>query len=337
MKIQTFATATVIVLAAFPASAEEVYTLRLADQFPLTHIASVVTVQPFIKKLEERSNGRIKIEHYPAQQLAKATGMLDAVRTGVADLAVQVAGQVSDRLPLSTVVELPSISADIEQCYDAFQALADGPLQKQEYDPLGVIAVEVQCTPSQYLTTRAPSIDTVDQLKGLKLRAGGSAVELTLENAGAVPINMGAPDIYVAIERGTLDGAIFAAASSLGYNLQEVVKGVATNVTFGSNAGVMFVNAKVFQGLPKDLQDLMMEVGREVGRDIAIEYNKGSDAALAKLADAGVNLYELPDDVVAVLADAQDQVANAWAKQMNDRGLPGEDMLTEARKAAGLD
>jgi len=337
MKIQSIAAAGAVVAATLPASAQETYTLRLADQFPLTHIASVVTVQPFIKKLEERSEGRIKIEHYPAQQLAKSAGMLEAVRTGVADLAVQVAGYVSDRIPLSTVVELPSISADIEQYYTAFQALADGPLQEQEYGPLGVRAVEVQCTPSQYLTTKAESINSVDELKGLKLRAGGSVVELTLKNAGAIPINMGAPDIYVGVERGTLDGAIFAPASTLGYNLQEVVKGVAKNISFGSNAGVMFMNEKKFQSLPQDLQDLIMEVGREVGHDIAVEYNKGSDEALAKLADAGVNVYDLPDDVVGVIKDAQAQVAQEWASQMNGRNLPGDDMLSEARKAAGLE
>ena len=337
MKIQSIAAAGAVVAATLPASAQEVYTLRLADQFPLTHIASVVTVQPFIKLLEERAEGRIKIEHYPAQQLAKSAGMLEAVRTGVADIAVQVAGYVSDRIPLSTVVELPSISADIEQCYTAFQALADGPLQEQEYGPLGVRAVEVQCTPSQFLTTKAESIDSVDALKGLKLRAGGSVVELTLKNAGAIPINMGAPDIYVGVERGTIDGAIFAPASTLGYNLQEVVKGVAKNISFGSNSGVMFMNEKKFQSLPKDLQDLIMEVGREVGHDIAVEYNKGSDEAMAKLADAGVNIYDLPDDVVGVIKDAQGKVAEEWASQMNGRGLPGDAMLAEARKAAGLE
>lgn len=322
---------------ALPANAaDEVYVLRLADQFPLTHVASKVTVQPFIQKLEERSNGEIKIEHYPAQQLAKSAGMLDAVRSGVADIAVQVAGYVSDRIPLSTVVELPSIGADIEKCYSAFQTLADGPLLEMEYKALGVRAVEVQCTPAQFLTTKAESVDSIDDLKGLKLRAGGSVVELTLEHAGATPIKMGAPDIYIGIERGTLDGAIFAAASSLGYKLQEVANGVARNVSFGSNAGIMFMNEDKFQSLPKHLQDLILEVGREVGQNIAVEYNKGSDSALAKLAEDGVNVYELPADVVGVIKEAQGEVAKEWAVQMNDRGLPGDDILAKAQEAAGL-
>lgn len=336
MKTTLLAAGLAVFAMAGPGAAQEVYTLRLADQFPLTHVASIVTVQPFINKLQERSNGRIKIEHYPAQQLVKASGMLEAVRTGVADIAVQVAGQASDRIPLSTVVELPSIGADIEQCYTAFQALADGILQEIEFTPLGVRIVEVQCTPPQFLTTLKPQITSLDDIKGLKVRAGGSVVELVLEQLGATPVNMVAGDIYVALERGALDGAVFAAASSTGYKLQEVVKGVAGNVSWGSNSGVMVMNEAKFQTLPEDLQKLIMEVGREVGRDIAVEYNKGSDKALAELVAGGVTNYDLPPDVVTALKAAQDVVADKWVEQMTARGLPGQQIVDEAKKAAGL-
>ena len=47
--------------------------------------------------------------------------------------------------------------------------------------------------------------------------------------------------------------------------------------------------------------------------------------------------YVCGTDVVGVIKDAQAQVAQEWASQMNGRNLPGDDMLSEARKAAGLD
>jgi TRAP-type C4-dicarboxylate transport system substrate-binding protein len=316
------------------AQAQETYTLRIADQFPLTHIASKLTIQPFIQKVEAESNGRIKFEHYPAQQLAKGAGMLDAARTGVADLALQVAGYVSDRIPLSTVVELPSISSDIEQCYSAFQSLADNQLLEQEYKPLGVRAIEVNCTPSQFLTTRDDMVESMDELKGMKLRAGGSAVELTLLEVGATPVQMSAPDIYVGVERGTLDGAIFAPASTLGYKLENVVRGVAQNVSFGSNAAILFMNETAFQKLPEDLQKIVVDAGREVGRDVAEAYNAGTQEALDTLAEAGVNVYDLPEPVVDGIRAAQAKVAEEWVSQMKGRNLPGQEILDDARAAA---
>ncbi|MFV0244348.1 MAG: TRAP transporter substrate-binding protein DctP [Qingshengfaniella sp.] len=315
--------------------AQEV-TLRIADQFPLTHLASKLTIQPFIAEVEARSDGRIKFEHYPAEQLSKSRGMLDAVRSGVADLALQVAGQVSDRLPLSTVVELPSIGADIEQCFTAFQALAQSVLLEREYAPLGVRAIEVNCTPSQYMTTSAASIDTLDQLRGLKLRAGGSAVELTLKEVGATAVNMSAPDIYMSIERGTLDGAIFAPASTLGYKLENIVKGVAKNISFGSNAAILFMNERAFQKLPADLQQIILDVGREVGQDVAEAYNADTERSLGLLAEAGVNVYDLPGPVLEGVLAAQVKVSEAWVAQMDGRGLAGSATLEAAQAAAGL-
>lgn len=316
------------------AQAQETYTLRIADQFPLTHIASRLTIQPFIAEVEEQSEGRIQFEHYPAEQLAKGRGMLDAVRTGVTDLGLQVAGYVSDRLPLSTVVELPSISSDIVQCFNAFDALAHGELLEREFAPLGVRAIEVNCTPSQYLTTRAESIDSMEELAGLKLRAGGSAVELTLSELGATPVSMSAPDIYVSVERGTLDGAIFAPASTLGYNLQNIVGGLAKNVSFGSNAAILLMNEDSFQNLPEDLQEIVIEAGRKVGADVAEAYNTGTQDALDEIAAAGVNIYDLPEDVVAGIEEAQQRVAEEWVRQMNERNLPGTEILDAANAAA---
>ncbi len=316
------------------AAAQDTITLRIADQFPLTHQASKLTILPVIDEIEKRSGGRIKFEHYPAEQLAKATGMLDAVRNGVADMALQVAGQVSDRLPLSTVVELPSVSDDILECYKAFQTLADGPLLEREYLPLGVRAVEVNCTPPQFLTTKAREIASLADLSGLKLRSGGTAVDVTLSGVGAVPIKLGAPEIYVGIERGTLDGAIFAASSSLGYKLETICQGVAQNVSFGSNAAILFINEAKFQSLPKDLQKIILDVGHEVGASVAGTYNSDSARALGVMKDAGMNVYDLPADVVAAIKAAQEKVTLAWIDQIGGRGLPAQEIVDAARTAA---
>ena len=316
------------------AHAQETYTLRIADQFPLTHIASKLTIQPFIEEVEARSEGRITFEHYPAEQLAKGRGMLDAVRTGVTDIGLQVAGYVSDRLPLSTVVELPSISSDVEKCFNAFQTLAEGELLEREFKPMGVRAIEVNCTPPQFMTTGVDEISSLEDIAGLKLRAGGSAVELTLTELGAIPVKMSAPDIYVGVERGTLDGAVFAPASTLGYNLQNIVGGVAKNVSFGSNAAILFMNENSFQKLPPDLQEIILEVGKQVGYDVAEAYNSGTQDALDEIAAAGVNVYDFPEDVVERIREAQEKVGEVWVEQMNSRNLPGTEILDAATAAA---
>jgi TRAP-type C4-dicarboxylate transport system substrate-binding protein len=61
----------------------------------------------FMDRATALSNGRIKFEWYPAEQLGKAKDLLALVQTGVADMADVVPGYVPDKLPLSGVAELP--------------------------------------------------------------------------------------------------------------------------------------------------------------------------------------------------------------------------------------
>lgn len=332
-KLATSLTIVLGAMAATTAQAQSPIVLRIADQFPLQHIASRLSIQPLIQKVEERSNGRIRFQHFPAEQLAKSGGMLDAVKTGVADMALQVAGSVTDRIPLTGVVELPTISQDILECYKVFQTMAEGPLYEKEYKSQGVRAIEVTCTPAQFLVTRQEIVDNVGKLKGMKLRAGSSAVELTLTELGAVPVKLGAPDVYISVDRGTLDGAIFGAAATLGYKLEKMVKGTARNVNFGSLAAILFINERKFNSLPPDLQKLLVDVGREVGRDVAIAYSKESEESLAALEKAGVKVYDFPEPVVAEIRKAQDKVANEWVKQLEARRLPGKDVYDTALRA----
>ena len=310
----------------------ETIELRLTDQFPLTHYASVKTILPFIKEVEEASKGRIKIKHFPAQQLNKAKGMLDAVRTGVADLGLQVAGYVSDRLPLTSVIELPGLFPNIGKCYEKFQRLADTELFQHEYKPLGVRAIEVNCTPPLLVLTRAENVNGMDKLKGLKLRSPTSGSTLTLQQIGAVPINLPAPDTYLGIQRGTLDGAILSPSSALGYHLQTLIKGAAKNVNFGSTAAILFMNEKKFQSLPKDLQAIIVKAGRDVGRDVAVEYDHNTASSLKKMAATGTKVYDFSPDVTRAIVKAQGVAAKEWETQMKARGLPGEKILAEAKK-----
>ena len=80
--------------------------LKVADSFPTTHY-----VPGFIKKWMEdvtaASGGLVEFEYYGAEQLGKAKDMLTLVQSGVADVAYVAPSYVSEKMPLSSVAELP--------------------------------------------------------------------------------------------------------------------------------------------------------------------------------------------------------------------------------------
>jgi TRAP-type C4-dicarboxylate transport system substrate-binding protein len=68
-----------------PKSAAQVIKLNLADQNPATGWGPVHALQPWAKKVEEVTKGRVKIDIYPAQTLVKGPDIWNAVKTGVVD------------------------------------------------------------------------------------------------------------------------------------------------------------------------------------------------------------------------------------------------------------
>src|SRR3546814_8735514 len=81
--------------------------------------------------------------------------------------------------------------------------------------PLFAIVVE----PYQFYTA-SKQVRTIDDVKGLKLRSTGGAMDIFARKIGAIPVRMAAPEARESLSRGTLDGLIFPNESVMSYDLQ---------------------------------------------------------------------------------------------------------------------
>lgn len=312
--------------------AQEKIVLKYADQFPLTHAASKLSGQPFKQWLEERSEGRIEVQIYPAEQLAKAAGLLDAVRNRVTDISMVGVVYVSDRMPLTSAVELPGLFSDSVVGSAAFTKLAQNDLLESEYLRNGVRPLfSMVAPPYQLMFAKKTELNDIAELDGTKLRAAGATGELIASALGAVPVRVPASDLYLGLERGTVDGAIYNPPSLFAYKIEEVLSSITTNASLGTVAFVAFINEDVWQGLPEDARALISEVATEIGETMAAEFKKQSDIAYTKLDELGVKLIELSPEVVEQFNDKLQSVEAEWVKQMEARGLPGQATLDTYR------
>ncbi len=335
---KTLATALAALLLTFGAgtarvSAQEVITLKLADQFPLTHIASKLYSQKFIKLVEERSNGRVKIRHFPAQQLAKANGMLDAVRSGITDIGFVGIVYSTQKMPLTSVIELPGLFTDVGKAVRAFRRLNEEILYEQEYKPLGLRPLWLMVSPPyQFVMKSDQPITDLAQVKGLKMRAAGGTGAMVLESIGAVPVKVAAGDFYVALSRGTIQGAAYTPLGIPALKLNEVTKTVSKNASLGTVTFAAFINDAAWEKLPPDVQQLLLEVGAEVETGAVKVIAGASEKTYAKLTDAGMTVYDLPDNVLDQLAGALQTVADNWLAQLSERGIDGAPVLAKFKQ-----
>src|SRR5690606_25724316 len=122
--LKSLAAATLAVAAAGAAQAAE-FTLRYAHFWPSNSRIHTELFEAWAKSVEKASNGRIAVQMFPAQTLAKAEGSYQAMVNGVADIVSTVQGYTTGRFPLSQIGEFPGIGSTATQTGCVVQSLYD--------------------------------------------------------------------------------------------------------------------------------------------------------------------------------------------------------------------
>lgn len=318
---------------ATPATAAEI-TLRVADSLPVGHYASEYMLKPFMAHVEEATDGKVAFEYFPAQQLGKAKDMFSLVLSGVADIGYVATSYVSDKLPLSSVGELPEAFSTSCEGSMAFYDIArpGGFLDEVELAPNGVRLLTV-LIPAPYQLFSSKEITGLDSIEGMKIRSTGGAKEIAIDKLGGVPVQMAAPEAREALSRGTVDAIVFPNSSILPYDLPPHLKSATKGENFGSAVLTYMISEEKWNELPEDVQAAMDEAsligtktGCEAGDRLAIEDAK-------TIAEQGVDYVTLPKADSEKLEAMMSEVSAEWAAEQDDFGRPGTEVLDAFREA----
>ena len=310
--------------------AQEV-TLRMGDSLPASHFIVETATQPWIDLVTSKLDGRLKIDYFPAQQIGKAKDFLRLTQSGLVDIGYIGPAYISEKMPLSAVAELPGASKTSCEVIKSYWSLVKegGWLYENEYKPNGIRPLFLIAPPPYQLILRDESVTSAESLQGKKIRAAGGAQSLTLEELGMVPVRMAPPEIYDAMSRGTVDGALLAFISVDSYKLTPLTKMVTVGQNFGTVVAAYSINEEKWQSLPEDMKAAFKEAGDEMAEIACRGFDEREAVAAEELLAAGVTFAPLSDADTAILQGANDKVARDWAKSLDDRGLPGSKALEE--------
>jgi TRAP-type C4-dicarboxylate transport system substrate-binding protein len=211
-------------LFAAPASAQQVIKLTMAEQNPEMSWGPVHAVKPWIKRLEDATKGRVKIEVYWANTLAKGPEIWNAVKNGSVDMGWCFHGYWADMTPLSDVITLPGLpfpsaergSEVLQTLYNKFPSIQN---EYKDVHPILFFTSE----PYKLITTKK-QVKTLEDLKGLKIRVVGGPPTSQMKALGGVPALIPMTDMYMALDRGTVDGMGAPWEAIEGYRLYEKAK-----------------------------------------------------------------------------------------------------------------
>lgn len=316
-----------------PAAAQQPVKLRVADTYPPGHFVADNTIKVFMEEAKRRSGGRIDFDFYPAEQLGKARDTLRLLQTGVADVANVGPSYISDRMPLSTVTELPgAFATSCQGTLAALQLGRDGILEKTDFAPNGIrLLVAYTFAPYQLFTTK--KIASMEGLAGQKVRSGGPTLDIVIRRLGGTPIQVTGPEIHEAMSRGTIDSAVLNITSVLSYDLTGMIKAATRTERFGSFFVTYSISETRWKGLAPDLQKAMLEAGDAASRNGCSASDRFLGPAYDKLTAAGTTIVEPSASDRRKIDEALAGAADEWSAGMQRRGKPGAEVLAAFRQA----
>jgi len=195
--------------------------LKLSHYFPTGHGVHTDFVAPWVKNVSECSNGELSFEVFTAgAQLGNVARQQEQVLAGVVDLAVGLSGTPRGRFPRTSLIDIPFLTRDAGAASYALWELYPQYLAP-EYKGMKVLALFAHN--GGLIQTSKKKVETIEDMKGLRIRTPSPAVSDMLSFLGALPQGLPPGEMYENIQRGVIDGTVFPWDPNNSFGLNEVV------------------------------------------------------------------------------------------------------------------
>lgn len=324
------AAATSLALATTAAAAE---TMVVGHGFSPTHFFAKDLTQPWMACVEEGTGKALTFDYYPSGQIAAATATLDALNTGLLNVSAVSIGYVTNKLPLNGISMLPNMGETSQQMVVAYRrALEQIPELSEELRANGIKPLIINLFPPYQIMGRGDAIDTAAKFEGRLIRTAGAANTLTVRELGASPVEMPAADIYIALERGTVDAALLGLSSIKSYSLHELLKSISANGQFGSFTTLLGMDLEDYDNLSAETRAVVDDCALKVEADVAKLMDDEQKSLLEEFAAMGIAIYRYSDGELATLAERMKGVEADLTTRLEARGIAAGKVAEAYRK-----
>ncbi len=271
----------------------------------------------FAKEVDRMSGSRLTVKVYGGGELVPPLEVFDAVSQGTAEAGHSAAYYWKGKIPAAQFFSTVPFGLTAQEFNSWIHYGGGLELWRETYEPFGVIPFAGGNTGVQMGGWFNKEINSLDDLKGLKMRIPGLGGEV-LQRAGGTPVNLPGGEIFTALQTGTIDATEWVGPyNDLAFGLYKAAKyyyypgwhepGTALEIT---------INKKAFEALPADLQAIVENAARVANQDMLDEYTARNNAALVQLiTEHNVELRSYPKEVLAKLQVISEEVIKELADQ----------------------
>lgn len=320
MKLFTTTAALAAILVAIPAQAQVVLNTNL--WLPATHTLSAGVMVPLCADIEKATSGRVKCNVLPKAVVSPAQ-TFEAVKNGVVDLAYIVDGYTPGRFTLSRAAEMPFLGNSAESVSVAYQRVYRKQFEKAgEHKGVKVLAVASH-GPGQLYTKRP--INSLDDLRGLKIRTGGGIVNDVFKSIGATGMFKPAPEVYELMAGGIIDGFVFPKETVHSMKLMPLVKNCTSFPGGLYNVSWTFaLNEAKWASISKQDQAAIEALaGEALARRVGKAFDAADAVGVAEMQKAGVAIAVPPQQLANEVRARTQPLEQLWIAAAAEKGVDG--------------
>lgn len=294
-------------------------TLKVSHYLPSVHGIHTDFIEPWTQQVTECTGGEVKFEIFPAgSQLGNVARQQEQVMAGVVDIAHGLHGIPRGRFPRTSVIDMPFLTDDAGAATYALWNMLPNELA-DEYKGLKVLALHAHN--GGLLHTNEKKVETMEDMKGLRIRTPSPAVSEMLTFLGATPQGLPPGEVYESLQRGVIDGTVFPWDPVKSFGLNEVLK---YHLDIGAYTVSFFyvMNEKSYNALSADAQAC---IDKYSGDDLVAKFGTWWDEWDApgrqEAIDAGHEISELSPEERARWRETLTPMIESYLDTLEGEGI----------------
>ena len=291
-------------------ASQQSYEWKLVTSWPKNFPGLGRAPETFAKEVARMSNGRLKIKVYGDGELVPGFEVFDAVSGGTAQMGHAAGYYWKGKAPAAQIFTTIPFGMNAQETNGWFHYGGGLELWREVYEPFGLIPFAGGNTGVQMAGWFKKEINSLEDIKGLKMRIPGLGGEV-LKKLGGIPIALTGGDLFTSLQSGAIDATEWVGPyNDLAFGLYKASDYYYYSGWHEPGAALEFiVNKAAYEQLPQDLQAIIEVATRAVNQDMLDEYTARNNEAMQTLKNKhNVIMRPLPADVMQGLRQASLEV-----------------------------
>ena len=260
-----------------------------------------VGIDVFAAEVEKRTAGRYKIQTFYNGALGGERESIEAVQLGTQELTMTSTGPIPNFVPEARILDIPFLFSGKAHA----QAVLDGPIGQDmltKFDSKGFKALAWAENGVRHMTNSKRAVNLPDDLKGLKMRTMENPVHVAAyKGFGIVPTPMAFPEVFTALQQGTVDGQENPLSVIMAAKFDQVQKHLTLTGHVYSPC-VFLMNKAAFDKLSTADKSAFLEAAKVAAKANRARVADDDAKGVAELRSKGMNVVENVDKAKFVAA-----------------------------------